>query len=233
FDQPFEIWPDYGRLNDGCRPEDTYGAVCSLVKEVGAILRGRDPNAFLVGEFCEAYMSQHIDLWMAWYTNIAEAKRAAYALPQTMHSWVVDSDAAQASHAFALGMQLCLCTHGNEATLADEPEFAEHVAALARLRKRCARRTVYSRFNYFRGLDTKGDDTIEAYSFDGPAGPAVIAAAVRGSGRARVSVDRGAFSHPGQTDGGRLCRLDGSEETTMGDAYDFNLKEKEVAVWEL
>jgi len=46
----------------------------------------------------------------------------------------------------------------DEGTLDDEPAFGEHVAALARLRKKCADRTVYSRFVHTRGLEIEGAD---------------------------------------------------------------------------
>ena len=42
-------------------------------------------------------------MWMAWYPDMADAERVAYSLPQTIHSWVVDGNVAEATKAFALG----------------------------------------------------------------------------------------------------------------------------------
>jgi len=99
------------------------------------------------------------------------ARRAAYSIPNTMHSWVVDTNPAQAGRAFALGMYLCLCTHGNEATLAEEPVFGEYVHKLAKLRKRSADHTVHARFRDRQGIDVQVHGAGEAYAFDGPLGP--------------------------------------------------------------
>ena len=206
YDQPFETAPDYGRMDRGCRPEDTMAAVVSLVEEVEALIRENDPEAYLIGEFCDIFAAQHIDLWMAWYTNVQQLVRSRYSLPHPMQSWVVDTDAAQASHATALGAYLCLCTHGNEATLADEPEFAEHVKRLARLRRRTADRTVHARFKDTLGLTVDADEGIAAYSYDSASGPAVTIAATEGAGSGQVKIDRARFLAPGGKEG-RLDRL--------------------------
>ena len=232
FDQPFETRPDYGRVDAGCRPEDTYAALVDLVAEARAILQENDPDALMIGEYCEAFASQHVDLWMAWYRQVDPARRAAYALPQTMHSWVVDSSPGEASHAFAMGMHLCLCTHGIEGTLADEPAFAEHVAALAALRQRTAGRTVMARFVDTRGLEVSASDGLAAYAFDGPEGPCVVAASTGPQGEVEIHLDRAAFASPGAPDNGRLCRLGGQDQPACGDSLRLTLGQNEVAVWE-
>jgi hypothetical protein len=232
YDQPFEYLPDYGHLAEGKRPEDTYAAVVDLLSEVRALLRQNDPDGLLIGELCEGFASQYIDLWMSWYLKPAPALRSAYSIPHTMQSWVVDSNPGQASLAFAAGLYLCLCTHGNEGTLDDEPAFAQHVAALAALRKRAAERTVMARFADMRGLRVQGDDGLVAYSYDGDEGPAVIVAAPGSKGRITVELDRAAFGVPGDPDYGLIRRLDGRESEARGDRQTFVLGENEVAVWE-
>jgi len=232
YDQPFELHPDYGRMQEGCAPEDTMGAVVSLVKEVRQLLHQNDPEAYMIGEFCDIFGAQHIDLWMSWYTNVNELIRSCYSIPKTMQSWVVDVNPGQASHAFALGAYLCLCTHGNESTLADVPEFGEHVKKLAELRKKTAERTVYARFKHNRGINIDADNGILAYSFDSPKGPAVAIAATEGAGKAVLSVDRTRFSAPGAREG-FLARLDGSKDTTSGHRLEVSLAQNEVAVWAL
>jgi hypothetical protein len=231
YDQPFETTADYGRIADGCRPEDTYAAVCSLVKEVRERLQANDPDAYLIGEYCEAFMSRYIDLWMSWYREVGPARRAAYSIPRTMHSWVVDNDPAQASRAFALGMYLCLCTRGNEGTLADVPAFGEHVHKLATLRRRCADRTVHARFRDNRGLELRTGGAVEAYAFGGAEGPVVIVTAPGEAAAATVTVNREAFTHRGNPDRGRILRLDGSESAVTGETRHFELAANDVAVW--
>lgn len=231
YDQPFETKPDYGRIADGCRPEDTYAAVVSLVAEVRQMLHRNNPDAYIIGEMCEAFMAQHIDLWMSWYTEVSHALHAAYSIPQTMHSWVVDNNAAQASRAFAIGMYLCLCTRGNEGTLADVPEFGEHVSRLAALRRQCADRTVYGRFRDNQGIRVKSDGGAEAYAFDSAEGPAVIVTSPEESSSVTVEVDRDQFTNPGKPEEGRIVRLDGSEEVAAGDTRRFELAANDVAVW--
>ena len=130
------------------------------------------------------------------------------------------------------GLYLCLCTHGIEGTLDDEPAFAEHVAALARLRKKCAERTVHARFNHTRGIEVKTSNGLVAYSYDGEKGPAVIATAPGKAKRGTVTVNCDMFAARGKK-AGIVHRLDGSSETVKGDTFTFDLKENEVAVWEL
>lgn len=232
YDQPFEAFPDYGRIGDGQRPEDTYAAVVSLVAEVRRMVHENDPGGYLIGEFCEAFMSQHIDLWMSWYTDVRQAMLAAYSIPQTMHSWVVDNDPGQASRAFAMGMYLCLCTRGNEATLADEPAFGEHVLRLANLRRKAADRTVHARFRDRQGIQVKADGPGEAYAFDGAAGPAVIATSPGQGGTITIEIDRSRFTGQREREA-RLLYLDGREEAVTGDRLRLDLPADDVVVWAL
>ena len=234
WDQPVDHHLDYGHMSEGKRPEDNvYAATFSLIKEARCILHENDPDALIMGEMCDAFGAQCIDMWMSWYYDFEQALRLAYALPHTMTSWVVDGDPAQASRAFAAGMYLYLCTHGMEGTLADEPEFAAHVAKLAALRKKCAERTVHAQFKHTRGLKIEGNDSIVAFSYDGAKGPAVIMAAPGARGRITVAVARQFFSNPGTGNNGMIHRLDGSSQPHSGDCCSLELAENEVLVWEL
>ena len=233
WDQPIEPNLDYGRLPEGKKPEDTCAANFSLIKDVRRRLHEHRPDAFVMGEFCDVFGAQYIDMWMSWYCDFEQAVRTAYAFPQTMTSWVVDNDPAAASRAFAAGMYLCLCTRGMEGTLDDVPEFAAHVAKLAALRKKCAARTVHARFNHTRGITVQGDDHMVAYSYDGSQGPAVIIAAPGAAGRITVTVERKAFANPGTGNTGVIHRLDGSSQPLPDDCGSLELQENEVVVWEL
>lgn len=232
FDQPFERYADYGHIEQGGRPEATHRAAVDLLGNVRALLLQADPEALMIGEFADVFAIPHIDLWMSWYRDFAPAMRAAYSLPQTMHSWVVDGDLSQASQAFAAGMYLCLCTHGMEGTLADEPELGRHVLSLAWLRKKTAARTVMGRFRGTRGIQVESDFGAVAYSYDSSSGPAVIAAAPKGDAKVRITLDRSAFTGRTLPGPAQLHRLDGSAAEVSGDTQEIVLKPNEVVVWE-
>ena len=236
FDQPFEVLPDYGFMDAGHRPEMTHAAALDIIARLRRLIHERDPEALMIGEECDPFASQWIDLWMSWsLSDLGAVKRGArirYAIPGTMLSWMVDSELDRASAGFALGMPLCLCVHGGEATLEAEPELARHVAAQARLRDRCAQRTAFGEFRDTRGLDVDADEGFLAYGYDSPHGPAVIVAAVGRPASGAVTLDPCAFAGPvSQGAEGVLCRLDGAEEPTGGETHRFTLDKNEVGVW--
>lgn len=234
YDQPFEFYPDYSRKDNGCLPEMTYAKTLELIREVRDKLRKNNPNAVILGEQCDVFGSEVIDQWMSWIwsdRDIESAVRIHYSLPQTVINCVVDREPGLASHAFAAGFHLFIMIKGGTGTLADAPEFAEHVKKLADLRKCCAARTVHARFNDAFGFVLESDDGIVAYSYDSPSGPAVIVAAPEKAGTARVTLDRAAFSHPGNPGSGQVIHLDGGVTRVSGDTVLFSLDKYEVRVW--
>lgn len=235
YDQPFEVRPDYGFIAQGHRPETTHAKALELIARVRDVLLQNDPEALIIGEECDPFGSQWIDLWMSWALSDPGAElrgaRIRYSLPRTMVSWMVDSELDRATLGFALGMYLCLCVHGSEGALEDEPELAAHVASLAKLRQVCAERTVLAEFRHTRGISVDGDDGLVAYSYESAAGPAAIVAAPGREAAGTVTIDRAAFVAPGDPDEGAVWRLDGSREQVRGDAQRFTLEENEVAVW--
>ncbi len=236
YDQPFEVMPDYGFCSRGGRPEMTYVAKLKLIAEVRNLLRQNDPRSIMIGEECEVFASQYIDMWMSWGLSspaaIPGAVLTRYSLPHTMMSWTVDNEPERASIAFALGMYLCLCVHGTVGTLDDEPVLAQHIRRLADLRQRSAARTVAARFNDTRGLSVKKDsEDLLAFGYDSPEGPAVIVAAPKTGGSIEVAIDRTAFTSTGDSKHGRVMRLDGGTAETSGSKQQFKLAANEVAVW--
>lgn len=233
YDQPFEIHPDYGFMDSGGRPELTHHAALELVGEVARKLRGRDPKALVIGEELCPYASQYIDLWMTWsYCCAASTGRATmahYSLPQTMLSFVVDTEPEQASRAFALGLYLCLCVHGNDAALDEEPALAEHVAKLAALRKLTAARTAAGRFMDTRGITVEASGEVLATTYDSPSGPAIVVAAPGAPARVSLSLDPEGFS--AATEASSLVRLGGEREPADGRRLELALDQDEVAVW--
>ena len=233
YDMPFETHPDYSRKDDGCIPEMTYAARLAFIGEVRDKLRGRNPNAAIMGEQCDVFGSQVIDQWMAWSwsdLDIATAIRLHYSLPQTVINCVIDSDTNLASHAFAAGLHLFLMTQSGTGTLSDVPEFADHVKKLSALWERCADRTVHARFCDQMGLSVQTSDELVAYSYESDAGPAVIAAAPKRTGQIVVDLDRQQFANPG-AERGRIIHLDGREAEAAGNHQKFGLREGEVLVW--
>jgi len=235
YDQPFEIAPDYGVA--GSAPERTHHAALEMIREVRRKLLAGDPDAIVIGEECDVFAQDAVDLWMSWATSqpsaVAAAALTRYSIPHTMLSWVIDHEPERVALAFALGMQMCLMIHGGEGTLADVPELAELVGRMAALRARTAERTTCARFADTVGLQIDGDDSLVAFGYDSPDGPAVIVAAPGAAASGSVTVDRDAFSAPGDAQEGRLFRLDGTDEATRGDRMEFSLAANEAAVWTL
>jgi hypothetical protein len=233
YDQPFEIGPDYGR--DDARPERTHHEALERVREVREVLLAGDPDAVVIGEECDIFAHDAVDMWMSWSISQPQAAGTAaimrYSMPHAMLSWVIDHEPERAAIAFGLGMYVCLMIHGGEGTLDDEPELAQLIGQMAELREKTAERTTCARFTDQTGLAMAADETLMAHSFDSPDGPAVIVAAPGGPASGRVTVDRDAFSAPGGE--GAVFGLDGSEERADGDEREFSLEANEVAVWVL
>ena len=147
-----------------------------------------DPDAIIIGEECDIFAPM-VDLWMSWsFALPSAAERLAlirYGVPHAMLSWTIDHEPERAALAFAMGMHLCLMVHGGEGTLADAPELAALTARLAALRTATADRTTAARFTDRLGLSIDGDEGLVAFSYEGPAGPAVIAAAPGAARRPR------------------------------------------------
>ena len=187
-----------------------------------------------MGEQCDVFGLEIIDQWMTWSwssQDIAAAIRMHYSLPQTVFNCVIDREPGLASHAFAAGLNLFLMTKAGTGTLADAPEFAEHIRKLAQLRKRCAERTVHARFCDTLGLNIKTDDGVVAYSYESAPCPAVIIAAPEKAGTVQVSLDRASFIFTGAPGKGQVFRLDGATAKVSGDNQTFKLNKHEVLIW--
>lgn len=236
YDQPFEMHPDYGFGDEGHPPDTTHAAALELVERVRRMLLARHPDSIVIGEESDIHATPVIDQWMSW--SIAAPSPALlerltlmrYSMPHTILSWVVDHEPERATLAFALGMQLCIMVHGGESTLEDEPVFAEHVRALARLRRQTAERTVMARFRGQCGLDIDAGEGLVANAYDSPAGPAVIVAANGTKAKGRVTLDPDAFQGAPAGDG-RIIGLDGSIAAQSGLTTAFDLAENDVVVW--
>jgi len=233
YDQPFEIGPDYGRAE--AAPERTHHEALERIREVRQVVLAGDADAIIIGEECDVFAQDAVDMWMSWSISQPQAASTAaimrYSIPHTMLSWVIDHEPERAVIAFTLGMYMCLMVHGGEGTLADAPDLADLIGRMATLREKTAGRTTSSRFMDTTGLDIDADETLLAFSYDSPEGPAVIVGAPGEPAGGRINVDRGAFMAPGGE--GAVFRLDGSQEPVTGDSHEFSLSANEVAVWVL
>jgi hypothetical protein len=235
YDQPFENWPSYnpGRGEDG--PDGAHPGTVSLLKEVRAALAAKSPDGILIGEYCDVFGSEAIDLWMSWYTEIDDLRRSVYSIPQTLQCWVVDNDVAAATRAFVVGAQLCLTTAGGERHLGDVPAFAEHVSRLSALRA-ASPRVWGGRYRDGAGFELEADGPVMAGAFASPTGATVVLGSPGEAGRARLRIDPEIL--PRSPEGGRLVRLDGSIEAVGVEpasrkSLDIDLAANEVAVLEL
>lgn len=230
YDQPFETWPSYhpGRGDD--QPDGAHAATVSLLGEVRSLLARRSPDGIVIGEYCDVFASEAVDLWMSWYTDLDDLRRSLYSIPQTIQSWVVDSDPAAATRAVALGAQLCLTTRGGESHLGEVPAFAAHVRRLADLRAR-APRLWGGRFRDLAGLAVEADGPVAASVYASPAGSAIIVGSPGGPGRAKLEIDRELL--PPGNGPGRLLRFESTSEQDVRDVLVIELAPDEVAILEL
>jgi hypothetical protein len=230
YDQPFETWPSYhpGRGDD--QPDGAHAATVSLLAEVRRLIASRSPDGIVIGEYCDVFASEAVDLWMSWYTDLDDLRRSLYSIPQTMQSWVVDSDPAAATRAFAVGAQLCLTTRGGEGHLGEVPAFAAHVRRLADLRARSPR-LWRGRFRDATGLAVEADGPVVAGVFASPTGSAIVIGAPGARGRAKLEIDSGRLvSGNGRA---RLLRFEGTAELDVRDGVAIDLARDEVAILEL
>jgi hypothetical protein len=239
YDQPFEYQPDYSRNEHDPTPNATHHAALQLVSQVRRLLLEQDSQAVVIGEESDIHATPYIDQWMSWSiagpssTLLERLALMRYSMPHTILSWVVDHEPERTTHAFAMGMQLCLMVHGGEATLEDEPQFGQYVAALAALRKATAERTVMARFVGRNGLTVDGDENFVAWGYESDAGPAVIVASPGRAAKGRVTVERDAFRVSGRPAEGAVFRLSGLPLGMTGDTQEFALGANEAAVWTL
>jgi hypothetical protein len=123
--------------------------------------------------------------------------------------------------------------HGAEATVDEEPRFAERVRALAALRLRTAGHTTMARFRGQAGLELDGDSGFTAYAYESVAGPAVIVAACGAAARGKVTVTPEAFAVQRPPAEGTVYFLDGTQAAHAGAIREFDLGQDDVAVWTL
>ena len=121
------------------------------------MVRARDPEGYVVGELPELFNTQLLDLWWDWGKRDVKWEVIRYLLPGSLQLWCIDEHERDVlSTAFASGHLLSLMTHEVSGLLSDEPDLAEHVARLAKLRRDTAPYLGMGRFVDQRGLSGEG-----------------------------------------------------------------------------
>ena len=249
YDQPFLHQLDYNFFSSADRPDNTLNQLYNVVTETRERMKAVNKNAYILGEFFEIFgASRTIDFHMEWnFSNQGpqDLARVLYACPHTLLSYCIDyttADRAQANHAFAAGLLLCVSIDGGEKGLETRPELAEHIRKLAVLRETCKDRTVYGRFRETIGIELTGSTTnagqananhdIVAYVYDSIAGPAVILAAGDTGGSATVAIDRSKFTPAANNGHNMLYHIDGTRtEIAKTDSLSVTLTPYEIVVW--
>jgi hypothetical protein len=231
WDQPHMEWPSYRDDVPG-QPDAVHPATVDLVADVRRLIRERDPEGIMVGEWGDVFASEAIDLWFpSWPKDIGDLERAVYSVPQSLWSCVVDSDPALATRAFGFGAQLFLITKGLLGTLADVPAFGDEVRALANLKVRCAERLAYGRFRGAQALHVEADGPAAASLFESSAGPAIVVTSPGAASRARVGLAVRPPNSARAQAPGQVHRFDGTTTAVSGDVLELDLTANEAAVW--
>jgi hypothetical protein len=238
YDQPFLHQLDYNFFSPGDRPDNTLNQLYDVVVEARNRLKAVDKNAYILGEFFEIFgAARAIDFHMEWnFSNQGpqDLARVLYACPHTLLSYCIDyttADRAQANHAFAAGLLLCVSIDGGEKGLDTRKDLAEHIRKLAVLREMCKERIAYGRFRETVGIALTADSSIVAYGYDSAAGPAVVLAAGDVGGNANVAINRSKFT-PATQGRNMLIHLDGTrKEIDKTDSLNLTLQPHDVVVW--
>lgn len=152
-------------------PDDTIVAANAWMAEAAELVRGRDPEAYVIGEVPVFDNTAVLDQWWEWYKRRHTREVLRYVIPGSMQMWCIDENELDViARAFASGHQLGLMTRQLGGMLGDEPRLAAQVARLAKLRKATAPFLARGTFRDNRGLDYSGG---YAYSYVSDAGLAV------------------------------------------------------------
>jgi hypothetical protein len=177
----------YGAGHNHVSPDDMMEGVFNWVSEAGRLVRERNPEGYLLGEAPEIFNSQVLDTYLTWWQpgNLNDWKPSSrmealsdsgtevlrYLLPRMLMGWGVDNlDRDVMPLAFAKGHVFALMTYNLDGLLGDHPDFAQHVARLATLRKKTMPFLGDAEFLHAKGLTMDGG---LGYSYRSDAGAAV------------------------------------------------------------
>jgi hypothetical protein len=161
-DQAFELSYMLPKEHEGLDPfkvmDRTYGWFANATK----MTRERDPLAYSIGEVPDLWSTQYIDAWWAWGwggKDLPVPEVFMYLMPEVCYVWPTDEfQRPVLPKAFAMGAFLAIGTRGLTGLMSDEPDFADQISRLAKLRKRTAAFVSHGRFVDKRGLILNGAD---------------------------------------------------------------------------
>ncbi|MFH1007461.1 MAG: DUF6259 domain-containing protein [Candidatus Latescibacterota bacterium] len=233
-DQAFDCNPCFAEHHGHVSPSDTYEAAVEWSAEAARMVRSRDLEAYVIGENCDVFQSQEINVSWYWGWSAAASQVMRYTIPEAMLCWVIDHQPVELNRAFAQGFLVAFTTSMAEQSLEVYPEFGARVAQLAKLRKQTADFIAHGRFRDNVGLQVK--DVI-AYVYTSPQGLGVTVAETENRARRACVVLDPTVLGRGNPQRGTLCRQDGSTSPAgrvLPDGrieLELELPALEVAVW--
>jgi len=126
--------------------------------KVAQLARERDPNAYCLGQTPDLWNTQSIDALFNWeWENWSLPEVFLYVMPEMCIIWPTDENQrSRLAKAFSYGALLAVATRDMTGLLSEAPEFAEHIARLADLRKNTLDYIARGRFVDQRGLSLNG-----------------------------------------------------------------------------
>ena len=126
--------------------------------EAAKLARDRDPNAYCLGQTPDLWNTQSIDALFNWeWESWSLPEVFLYILPEICIVWPTDENQrSRLSKAFSYGALLAIATRDMTGLLSANPEYAEHIARLAELRRKTLEYIAHGRFVDQRGLSVNG-----------------------------------------------------------------------------
>jgi hypothetical protein len=196
-DEPFEPELCFSDDHGHAVPVHGHSGACQWLPKAAGLMRGRDPEAYVIGESPDIWNSRFLHMGWHWDWSVMRSEVFRYVLPESLQSWPIDGleHGHQVGKAFSQGFVLALYVGEMGKTLIDAPDFAQRVRRLADLRRRTAAFTMSGRFLDRAGLTVDADTSIAAHVYDGGDRLAVVigetSEGASGGGRAELRLDHG------------------------------------------
>jgi hypothetical protein len=206
-DQAFDPNPCLSDSHGHSSPDDTPEAALDWIREASPIIRSQSPDSYIIGENCDVFVSQYIDVSWNWEWSSVATEVVRYTFPETLLCYVVDHQLEVLNRAFALGCLAAFTTSMAEKTLLDYPEFADQVKLLADLRKKTSEYVAKAEFRDNVGLTYEG-----AYAclYESLNHMSVVVADCEGTeGETKLTVDLAEYGR-NEVTSAKLYRSDGS-----------------------
>ncbi len=153
---------DYCEDHVTTTPDRVYvDGVEELLPGVRRLVREANPDGVMISEALNEFTGQWCDSSWDWTTLLPFPEPILYTLPWLMASHEIDAlEYGEANQAFAYKMHLDMKIDGGDAPITKYPAFAQHVKALADLRRRVADYYVYADFRDQEKIRVQGPDTV-------------------------------------------------------------------------